>query len=450
MGKYFGTDGIRGKYGEGYITASFAFRMGAALAKYAAGLKPGMPLNVIVGRDTRASGALLSDAIAQGLNSRRVFVHDAGVVPTPAVAQCVQQQSADLGIAITASHNPAQDNGIKLFDASGCKLDLLEEAGIEALIDQEPEMPADLPPAKYYPLDAAGFYINYLSSLLDQNCMSGWRIVLDLANGATAVTSPAVFKRWGAKLHLIGDQPNGKNINLGVGSEYSGALGEAVRRHSAHIGIAHDGDGDRVIFSDENGQVLDGDVVLGIFALYALKSGALAGNTLVSTIQSNLGLDHAIRAAGGQVERVDVGDRNVAHRMRAIGANLGGENSGHIIFSNFSTTGDGLLAAVKLIELMRQTGKPLSLLRQEIMIFPQQTCNLKVLDKIPLPQLPKLSQAIQQIELNLDQSGRVLVRYSGTEPKLRMLVEAKDADAVDQALSILERAARADLHVIDD
>lgn len=450
MGKYFGTDGIRGKYGEGCITPSFAFRMGAALAKYAADLKPGMPLNVIIGRDTRASGALLSDAIAQGLNSRRVFVHDAGVVPTPAVAQCVRQQSADLGIAITASHNPAQDNGIKLFDASGCKLDLHEEACIEALIEQEPPMPADLPSAKYYSLDAAGFYINYLSSLLDQNCMSGWRIVLDLANGATAVTSPAVFQRWGAKLQLIGDQPNGKNINLGVGSEYPGALGEAVRRHSAHIGIAHDGDGDRVVFSDENGEVLDGDVVLGIFALYALKSGALAGKTLVSTIQSNLGLDHAIRAAGGQVERVDVGDRNVAHHMRAIGANLGGENSGHIIFSNFSTTGDGLLAAVKLIELMRQTGKPLSLLRQEIVIFPQQTCNLKVVDKIPLPQLPQLSQAIQQIELDLGQAGRVLVRYSGTEPKLRMLVEARDAGAVDQALAVLECAARADLRVLDD
>ena len=450
MGKYFGTDGIRGKYGDGVINPSFAFRLGVALAKYAADLKPGMPLNVIIGRDTRASGSTLSDAITQGLNYNRVFVHDAGVVPTPAVAQCVQQQSADLGIAITASHNPAQDNGIKLFDARGCKLDLVEEARIEALVDQEPAVPANLPPPKYYPLDGAGFYINYQRSLLDQNCMSGWKIVLDLANGATFETSPAVFGRWGAQLRLIGDQPDGQNINRGVGSEYPKALGVAVRLHRAHIGIAHDGDGDRLVVSDENGEILEGDVLLGLFGLYALRSGALKGKTLVSTIQSNLGLDHALRAEGGKVERVDVGDRNVAQRMREIGANIGGENSGHIIFSNFATTGDGLLAAVKLIELMCKTGKPLSLLRKEIRLFPQQTCNLRVVEKIPLEQLKQLSKAIEKIELKFGEDGRVLVRYSGTEPKLRMLVEGKQDGLVTEALELLERAARSDLEIIDD
>ncbi|MFT4901760.1 MAG: phosphoglucosamine mutase [Lentimonas sp.] len=449
MGKYFGTDGIRGKYGDALINSAFAFRLGSALAKYASGLKPGMPLNVVIGRDTRASGLILSEAITQGLNFNRVFVHDAGVVPTPAVAQCVLEQHADLGIAITASHNPAHDNGIKLFDARGCKLDLWQEAKIEALVDLELTAPLGLPAAKSYPLDCAGFYVNYLRSLMDQHCMSGWRVVLDLANGATSETSPAVFSRWGAHVKLIGDQPDGQNINFGVGSEYPTALGEAVRCHKAHIGIAHDGDGDRLVVSDENGDVLDGDVLLGLFALYALRSGALARKTLVATIQSNLGLDHAIRAAGGQVERVDVGDRNVAQRMREIGANIGGENSGHIIFSGFATTGDGLLAAVKLIELMCKTGKPLSLLRQEITLFPQKTCNLRVAEKKPLEQLKKLSKAIAKIESKFGDQGRVLVRYSGTEPKLRMLVEGKDDARVLEALELLERAARSDLIVID-
>lgn len=449
MGKYFGTDGIRGQFGSELVNSEFAFQLGMALAKYAADLKPGMPINVVIGRDTRASGSILSDAITQGLNYNRVFVHDAGVVPTPAVAQCVLEQNADLGIAITASHNPAQDNGIKLFDSQACKLDLIQEARIEDLIDQEPSMPEGLPAAKYYPLDGAGFYVNYLRSLLDQNCMSGWRIVLDLANGATCETSPAVFGRWGAQLQLIGNEPDGDNINRGVGSEYPEALGAAVLSHKAHIGIAHDGDGDRLVVSDENGEVVDGDVLLGLFALYALRSGTLKGNTLVSTIQSNLGLDHAIREAGGQVERVDVGDRNVAQKMREIGANIGGENSGHIIFSNFATTGDGLLAAVKLIELMCKTGKPLSLLRQEITLFPQQTCNLRVAAKTALSELKKLPKAIAKIEAKFGDSGRVLVRYSGTEPKLRMLVEGKDEAQVAAALDALERAARSDLDVIE-
>lgn len=450
MGKYFGTDGIRGKFGGEFINPDFAYRVGSALGCFLAQKNSSTGYNVIIGRDTRISGPELTDALTRGLNAHSVFVHDTGIVPTPAVAQAVIEQHADLGIAITASHNPASDNGIKLFNSKGHKYDEVIEAQIEALIDAEKNPPKVLPLPKSYPLDGASFYINYLRSLMDQNCMCSWNIVLDTANGATCETSPAVFKRWGAALHLIGNNPDGENINLGVGSEYPTALGESVRAHAANIGIAHDGDGDRLVVCDEKGEVVDGDVLLGIFGLYALRSGALNQETLVATIQSNLGLDAAIRQAGGRVERVDIGDRNVASKMREIGSNIGGENSGHIIFSDFASTGDGLLAAVKLIDLMCKTHKTLSELAKEVTLFPQKTLNLKVEDKRPLEGLAKLTAAIEQVESGFGEDGRVLVRYSGTEPKLRLLVEGKNEKDVVKALAKIEKAVRKDLTVIDD
>jgi phosphoglucosamine mutase len=448
MGKYFGTDGIRGPVGGDLINPDVAYRLGSALGRYLTQLKPELPLNAVIGRDTRSSGPELADALIQGLNQHGVYVHDLGVVPTPSIAQSLLEQQADIGIAVTASHNPASDNGIKLFDGCACKFDDAEEARIEALLDAEPAAPTDLPMPKSYPLDAAAFYINYVRSLMDQDCLSGWKIVLDLANGATSETTPAVFARWGAELILIGDHPDGENINQGVGSEHPESLGAAVVKHGANLGIAHDGDGDRVVVCDETGAVVDGDVLLGLFAIYALRSGALKSDTLVATIQSNLGLDHAVREAGGKVERADIGDRNVARVMREIGSNLGGESSGHIIFSDFATTGDGLLAAVKLIDLMCRTKKPLSELRQEIRLFPQATSNLRVADKKPLAALEALSRTITAVEEGFGADGRVLVRYSGTEPKLRLLVEGKDEKRVLHALKDLEQAACSDLDVI--
>ncbi|MEC7231157.1 MAG: phosphoglucosamine mutase, partial [Verrucomicrobiota bacterium] len=329
---------------------------------------------------------------------------------------------ADLGIAITASHNPSCDNGFKLFDHCGHKLDEAQEIFIESLIDKEPELTVDLPLARSYPLDASGFYIKYLKSLMDQNCLNGWRIVLDLANGATVKTTPAVFQHWGAELLFLGDKPDGLNINDDVGSECPAQLAQAVLEHGAQIGIAHDGDGDRLVVCDEGGIIVDGDIILALFGRYALEAGALRASTLVSTIHSNLGLDHAISHSGGRVDRVDVGDRNVASRMRKLGANIGGESSGHIIFSDYATTGDGLLAAVKIIELMRTTGKALSDLRKEITLFPQLTKNLRVAKKRPLAELKYFQSVIKAMEQDLGDEGRVLVRYSGTESKLRLLV----------------------------
>lgn len=449
MGEYFGTDGIRGLYDGELVNPGFAYRMGSALGRYLSKQKPDRIVNIAIGRDTRSSGQPLADALTQGFNQHGVYVHDLGIVPTPAVAQTVVEQNLDLGIAVTASHNPASDNGLKLFDEEGLKLSRRREAEIEAWIEAEPPAPDERPSARAFPSDGGAFYINYIRSLMDQNCLSDWRIVLDLANGATFETSPAVFRRWGAEIYLMGNEPDGENINKGCGSEHPEALGRAVLRNRAHLGIAHDGDGDRLVVCDESGEVVDGDIILGLFGLYALRSKALRERTLVTTVQSNLGLDHALREAGGHVERTDVGDRNVARRMREIGANVGGESSGHIILADFATTGDGVLAAVKLIDLICKTGRPLSRLRTEITLFPHESRALRVREKKPIAEMEEISRQIAKAEGDLGEKGRVLVRYSGTEPKLRLLVEAKNPRKVRKWIRRLERAVRSDLEVID-
>ncbi|MFP4156705.1 MAG: phosphoglucosamine mutase [Opitutales bacterium] len=449
MGRYFGTDGIRGAFGTAQMNENLAFRLGSALGQHLSRVKPGLPLNAIIGRDTRISGPALSDALILGLNRQGVYVHDGGIVPTPAIALMVLDQQADVGVAITASHNPAADNGLKLFDNKGQKLDEAAESEIEALIDDQPNLTEDLSLPRAYPLDVAASYINYLRSQMDQNCLLGWRIVLDTANGATSETSPAVFRHWGADLIRLGDDPDGENINQGVGSEYPEKLGEMVRRYGAHLGVAHDGDGDRLVVCDENGRTVDGDILLGLFGLYAARADALKSKTLVATVQSNLGLDHALEAVGARVERVPVGDRNVAAKMREIGSNLGGESSGHLIFSDFSTTGDGLLAAVKLVGLICKTKKTLAQLRSEVTLFPQQSLNLRVAEKTPLGELATLQDAIARATREFGAEGRVLVRYSGTEPKLRLLVEGKNNTLVSKVMKNLEKASRRDLKIID-
>ncbi|MGJ8639949.1 MAG: phosphoglucosamine mutase [Opitutaceae bacterium] len=449
MGKYFGTDGIRGKFGDAHMNPDFAYRVGVALGRFIKGLDAGESRAVVIGRDTRQSGKSLSDAITHGLNTQGLSVEDAGVVPTPAVALAIIKRGASMGIAITASHNPAQDNGIKLFNTNGHKLDTDTELEIERLIDQAEELDGEPQALDLVAIEGKEIYVDSVSSLMPEGSLNDWSIVLDTANGATFETSPAVFKHWGAQLHSIGNQPDGININAGVGSEYPKPLSQSVLDIGAKIGIAHDGDGDRLVVSDETGAIVDGDVLLGIYALDALETGKLKNDTLITTIQSNLGLDAAVRSAGGTVERVDIGDRNVAQRMRSLGSNVGGENSGHIIFSDHASTGDGLLAAVKLIQVMKRQGKPLSELAKSVQLFPQETLNLKVEEKLPLDELAGFSATIKDIETGFGEDGRVLVRYSGTEPKLRLLVEGKDQNAVKEALNALETAARVDLSVID-
>ncbi len=447
--KYFGTDGIRGRYGESPIHVAFAWRLGQALAKFLASKKPGVPLNVVVGRDPRTGGELLSNALASALSSSRIFVHDAGVVPTPAIAQAVVELSADMGLMITASHNPAQDNGFKLFDAQGSKLTLEEEKMIELFIDDESNPCKVIPKPKCYPINALDRYINAKCALMDEYSLRGMKIVVDAANGSMAMAAPEVFKRLGATVFLIGDCPNGENINDAVGSEFPAAMGLKVRESKAHLGVAFDGDGDRLVVCDELGQVVDGDQLLGIFALDALRQNRLAERALISTIQSNLGLDCAVKAAGGRVERVPVGDRHVAHKMRELGANLGGENSGHVVFSDFSTTGDGLLAACQLVNVMRRRQRSLSELRSAITLFPQMTRNLTIAEKKPLQDLLNLNAEVQAFEKRFGSEGRILMRYSGTEPKLRLLVEQNNVNELKAVMDALVQAARSDLNVVN-
>ncbi len=442
---YFGTDGVRGPYGGPVVNEAFFERLGVAAGRFVSRQTHAGAQKVLLGRDTRSSGEALLNAAATGLASVGVEVVVLGVVPTPAVAAAVADEKSALGVMITASHNPQADNGIKFFGRGGVKLTDQQEVEIEQLLPAE--RPSVVYP-RYSVGDGLTRYLEKTLRLLPARSLAGWRIVLDTANGATCVSSPGILRELGATLTMIGDKPNGTNINEGVGSEHPEKLASAVLSHRARLGIAHDGDGDRCVLCDEKGDVLDGDEILTILALASLARGDLAEKTLVVTVQSNLGVDAAIRAAGGKVLRTAVGDRYVIERMRAERAMLGGESSGHVVCAEVSPTGDGLVAALRTIAVMQATGKPLSELRQQLRKFPQVTSSLRVREKKDLAQLPHLPFAIQAIEQQLGDSGRVLVRYSGTEPKLRFLVEGPTEDIVRNALGKLETVARADLEVI--
>ncbi|MDF3057660.1 MAG: glmM [Rariglobus sp.] len=436
---YFGTDGVRGPYGGPVINESFASRLGEAAARWAGGKG-----RVLIGRDTRASGDSLAKAVAAGLAAAGMEPVSLGVLPTPAVARAVRRSDAVLGVVITASHNPAADNGIKFFTSTGVKLTDEDEVRIESLMLAESRTPLlSLPEG-----NGVSDYVAATRGLLPAQSLAGWRIVLDTANGATTATSPVVLRALGAEVTGIGDAPDGHNINAGVGSEHPEKLAETVRASGARLGIAHDGDGDRCIFCDETGSVLDGDEVLTLLALHALAQGQLATSTLVVTVQSNLGVDAAVNASGGRVARTAVGDRYVIERMQALGATLGGESSGHIIFLNTSPTGDGLVAALKVIEVMLASGRPLSELRKGLKKFPQATRNLKVKERRELTDCRTLMQEISALETELGSQGRVLVRFSGTEAKLRLLVEGPSDGAVLAGIERLATAAAVDLQVV--
>ena len=436
---YFGTDGVRGPYGGPVVNEAFAARLGEAAGRWAGGKG-----RVLIGRDTRASGDSLLRAVAAGLAAAGLEPISLGVVPTPAVARAVRLGGATLGVVITASHNPASDNGIKFFAGTGIKLTDEDEARIEALLPEAAREPL----TTVAEADGVSAYIEAAQALLPAHSLTGWRVVLDTANGATTATSPAVLRALGAEVAGIGDAPDGVNINAQVGSEHPEQLAERVRATGARLGIAHDGDGDRCILVDETGSVLDGDEVLTLLALHALEQGRLAASELVITVQSNLGVDAAITAAGGRVARTAVGDRYVIERMLADGATLGGESSGHIICADTSPTGDGLVAALKVIEVMLASGRPLSELRQALRKFPQATRNLKVREKRELTACAALTREIAALEAELGAQGRVLVRFSGTEAKLRLLVEGPTDDVVASGIDRLARAAGFDLQII--
>lgn len=438
MGGFFGTDGIRGPVDGPVFQEPFLRRTAAAIAGHLLAGAAGKPVHAIVGRDTRASGERIAETLALELSQFGVHVLDGGIAPTPAIAKAVIDLECDLGIVITASHNPPTDNGIKLFARGGGKCSKAVEAAIERAID-EGTAPPRVACARTFPYDSVEHYLPFVRSLIHAEDLRGWRIAVDTANGAATSTTPRVLRELGAEVRCIGNQPDGYNINQGVGSEHPERLGELVRETGSRFGLAHDGDADRVVLVDEKGEVVDGDVLLGMIGLFLLEKRALTENTLVATVMSNLGLDEAIERAGGRVLRVGVGDRQVSEALVAGNYTFGGESSGHIIFRELLLTGDGLLAASQVLRIMLMTGRPLSELARQIPLYPEELVNLRVAEKPALDTLPGFAEAVEAIERGIVGRGRILVRYSGTEPKIRLLVEASEQSEVQRAMAALKK-----------
>ncbi len=428
--KLFGTDGVRGVANVEPMTGEMMMSLGRALAYL---IRSGPHRHrVVVGKDTRLSGYMLEQALASGLCSMGVDVILTGPLPTPAISFVTQSMRADAGAVISASHNPYQDNGIKFFSRDGFKLPDEVEAKIEGLIADralDELRPTATKIGKAFRIDdAGGRYVVYAKNAFPADLtLDGMTVVIDAGNGAAYKVAPAVFEELGARVITIGVEPDGKNINAKCGAMAPEAMCKAVVKHGADVGLALDGDADRVIVADEKGRVVDGDRVMAICALDMLKRRNLAKRTLVATVMSNLGLDRAIEGAGGRVVRTRVGDRYVVESMRKNGYNLGGEQSGHVIFLDHATTGDGTIAALKLLAVMRLTDRPLSSLARCMEVFPQVQINLPVKHKPELATLTGVTKAVTSIEKALGKEGRVLVRYSGTESKARVLVEGPDA-----------------------
>jgi len=432
----FGTDGIRGTANSYPITPEIALRLGRAVGYLMRG-KGVDRLRFVIGRDTRRSGAMLEAALVAGLNSIGADVLLAGVIPTPGVACLVKELNADGGVVISASHNPSEDNGLKLFGSDGYKLDDALEERLEALIltdeiDHERSLGVALGTTSII-LDASERYGVVAKASVPGMSLHGLKIAVDCANGASFQTTPQVLKDLGATLSVFHAEPNGMNINEGCGSTHGEEISRLVQESGAQIGISHDGDADRLVLCDEKGEIVDGDEILAMTALDALQRGTLAGKTLVATVMSNFGLDESIAAAGGKVLRTAVGDRYVVEAMREGNFSIGGEQSGHLIFRDHGTTGDGLIAALQVLRIMTESGKPLSELRRCLKKYPQAQRNLRVKEKLPLDSLPAVSGLVSETERTLAGKGRVLLRYSGTEPKVRLLIEGPDKVMINAA-----------------
>jgi len=440
MARLFGTDGVRGLANRD-ITVESALKLAQAAAivlgeeSRGRGQKP----IAVIGRDPRISGEFLAAAIASGLASSGVDVFDAGVLPTPATAFLTADLDADFGVMISASHNPAPDNGIKFFSRGGHKLPDDIEDQIEAALKKKPLAPvgAEIGHVQRF-ADAEDRYLVHLLGTLP-NTLKGIKVVLDCANGAASAVSPEAFKDAGAEVVVIGNDPDGHNINQGCGSTHLSALQAAVLEHKAAIGIAHDGDADRTLAVDHLGQVVDGDQIMAILALAAKQRGDLARNTLVATVMSNLGLRLAMKQAGVELIETKVGDRYVLEQIREGGYTLGGEQSGHLIFSRFATTGDGILTGLQLVAQMAATGKSLKELASVMSVYPQVLINVPGVDRSGVDSNLELQKVVSEAETELGETGRVLLRASGTEPLVRVMVEAMEAGT---AQSWAERIAR--------
>ena len=428
----FGTDGIRGKANEWPITPEVAMRVGRAVARVL-GAEGSLP-KVVIGKDTRISGAMLESAIVAGLISEGAEVLLTGAVPTPAVAYLTQQLNCDAGVMLTASHNPFADNGIKIFGSDGFKLNDALESEVENIILDE-NLSAPSPKnglgsvVQLSSVDSGERYAEFAKKAIGGGELNGLKVVLDCAHGAAHAVGPRIFQDLGVEVISLGVDPDGKNINEGFGALHPEKAAALVAEHQADVGICFDGDADRVIFVDENSQVISGDRVLCLCAKALKAQGKLKDDYLVATVMSNLGLRDALAEDGIKLDVSGVGDRLVIESMRKNGYSLGGENSGHIIFAENATTGDGIMSAIEVLAIMKCTGKKLSELAACMDEYPALLEAIAVKDKPPIDSLPELSGAISAAEADMGEEGRVLVRYSGTEKKIRVLVEAKCEDA---------------------
>ncbi|GGJ80006.1 phosphoglucosamine mutase [Anoxybacillus voinovskiensis] len=432
MGKYFGTDGVRG-VANSELTPELAFKIGRC-GGYVLTKDKERP-KVLIGRDTRISGHMLEGALVAGLLSIGAEVMRLGVISTPGVAYLTKALGAQAGIMISASHNPVPDNGIKFFGPDGFKLSDEQELEIEALLDSEEDtlprpIGKDLGQVNDY-FEGGQKYLQYLKQTVDED-FSGLRIALDCAHGATSSLATHLFVDLEADVLTMGASPNGININEGVGSTHPEALAAFVKEKGADVGLAFDGDGDRLIAIDENGQIIDGDQIMYICAKFFKEHGRLKHQTVVSTVMSNLGFYKALEAQGIKSVQTAVGDRYVVEEMKKNGYNLGGEQSGHIIFLDYNTTGDGLLTALQLVNIMKVTKKPLSELAGEMKKYPQKLVNVKVTDKHEAIANEEVQRVIREVEEEMAGNGRILVRPSGTEPLVRVMAEAPTDELCDQ------------------
>ncbi|MGA3282529.1 MAG: phosphoglucosamine mutase [Smithella sp.] len=426
MNKLFGTDGIRGIANQYPMTTEVASNVGRAIAHLSK--KEGHTPRILIGRDTRLSGDMFESAIISGICSMGVNAISVGVIPTPGIAFLTHDMRADAGIVISASHNPSQDNGIKIFNNEGFKLSDVKENKIEELIFADNMRRLHLSPKELGKLsrmdDAAGRYVDFLKSTFPQKLNpEGMKIILDCSNGATYRVAPAVFMELGCEVKTLFDQPDGKNINLKCGSQHTDALAAEVLRQRADAGFAFDGDGDRVIAVDDMGNILTGDRILAICSAILKKEGQLKNNLVIRTVMSNLGLTVAFQKLGIDSVFAPVGDRFVLEEMLARGAVIGGEDSGHLIFLKHHTTGDGLITALQILAAIKKEGRPLSELARIMSVFPQMLINIDVKRKPDIETVPEIMAAIKKAEKSLSDKGRVLVRYSGTQNMCRVMVE---------------------------
>ncbi len=440
--KIFGTDGVRGVANVEPVTAETSLKLGRAAAHVFTQLNPrknppGTRPKIVLGKDTRLSGYMLENALVAGITSLGVDVLIIGPLPTPGVAYITRSLRADAGIILSASHNPYEDNGIKFFRHDGYKLDDQVEQQIEQLIFAG-EIDSIRPTAGKIGRaaridDALGRYVEFAKASFPRGMsLEEMRIAVDVANGAAYKSTPCILRELGAEVTVAHNEPNGTNINAQCGSIYPEEIQRLVKETGADVGITHDGDADRVLLCDENGEMVDGDEILAMASVDLLRADRLEQSMVVATVMSNFGLDETVAAHGGKLVRTKVGDRYVIEEMVQRKLNLGGEQSGHIIFRDFTTTGDGIISALQILRIMHKTGQPLSKLKRCLKKYPQAQRNLVVKEKPPLAELSAVMKLISETEKELSGKGRVLLRYSGTEPKIRLLIEGREFDKIDK------------------